>query len=268
MTATDLFGPFRVLASMSGAVIEREEPFQGFSGAVYARSVDRITTDLRWYLANAPRPAGTVLDLCCGSGRYLGAFVAAGWSGIGVDLVPAMLDRTAARLCAAGGQAQLHAADARTVDLDRRVDCVVIAGLSIAMFTPADRAAVLATARRHLRLGGALLLDYSPRRELAGDDTDVVGLPLRSPAATGFAWIGWERSDRLGRQRTNIYGEMISANGRTRRFLSTLTIELPSAAELTDELAEQGFRIQGQTELDPTTGARLPTRLLTCVAVR
>ncbi len=263
MIPADLFGPFRTLAALPGTVIETEEPFHGFSGAVYARLVERISADLRWYLSHAPGPAGTLLDLCCGSGRYLAAFAAAGWQATGVDTSAAMLDRARARV---GGAAavELLRADALTLSLGRAVDCVLIGGLSLPMFDATGRAALLGTARRHLRPGGTLLLDYSPRDVQCGDGGDIIGIPLRMAGGTGFAWIGWQRSDLDGRQRTNIYGELIAAHG-TRRFLSSVSIELPTPQQLAGELAAHGFGIRDQARLHAEDGtARLSTALLAC----
>jgi SAM-dependent methyltransferase len=57
-----------------------------------------------------PRP-GRMLDLGCGTGRHLEHFASLGWSPVGVDLSEPMLREAAAKLRAAGLEAELYRAD-------------------------------------------------------------------------------------------------------------------------------------------------------------
>ncbi|MFY1631747.1 class I SAM-dependent methyltransferase [Solwaraspora sp. WMMB335] len=274
MSGSTFFGPFSVLARLPDLRVEMELPFQGFSGAVYHRIVERGGGDESWYLRQVPA-AGRMLDLCCGAGRHLRAFAQAGWSATGVELAGSALDRAyqlrAALPAATAARIRLHRADARHASLGELVDCVLIGGLSFGLFGRSDRQALLRTARSHLRPGGVLLLDFSPRQEQVDDQQDVVGVPLRGAAGTGFAWIGWRRSDQAGVQHTNIYGELVRPPAPTRRYLSTVTMELIDEVELTTDLDGSGFRIADRSDRTIAAGAEtmaMPVHMLACEALR
>ncbi|WFE28378.1 class I SAM-dependent methyltransferase [Solwaraspora sp. WMMD791] len=271
MSAPTYFGPFSVLARLPQLAVTIEPPFEGFTGAVYHRVVERATDDDAWYLRHAPAP-GHLLDLCCGAGRHLRAFAVAGWQVTGVELADGALERAAALRAAApadvAARTTLHQADARQVRLGHPVDCVLIGGLSFALFDRHDRQALLRTARAHLAPGGTLLFDYSPRQPAVADRQDVLGVPLRGDGGSGFAWIGWRRSDRAGVQHTNIYGELVAPGVATRRYLSTVSIDLLDDDEVTRDLTAARLRVAHTMDLALAAGdGPIPVRMVSCVAV-
>jgi ubiquinone/menaquinone biosynthesis C-methylase UbiE len=124
--------------------------------------------------------ARSVLDLGCGTGQILRHAAAEGHPGelVGVDAAAAMLaeaERGDARV-------EWRLGDARTLDLDRVFELVLMTGHAFQVFlTDDDVRAVLATARRHLEPGGRFAFE------------------TRNPAAR--AWERWTpdtSSQRIG----------------------------------------------------------------------
>lgn len=106
--------------------------------------------------ADLARTAESVLDLGCGTGTFLvgiGAPVR-----VGVDPAAAMLD--VARTRPGGGEVEWIEADARTLDLGRRFDLVVMTGHAFQVFlTDEDQRAALNAIARHLAPNGRFVFD-------------------------------------------------------------------------------------------------------------
>lgn len=118
-------------------------------------------------LRDVPR-GGDVLDLGCGAGEPIGAWlVAQGYAVTGADAAPAMLDMFRKRL----PQAQAVLADMRALDLGRDFDAIVGWG-SFFHLRPEEQRAGLPRIAPHLRPGGRLLLTVGPE---AGEVTGVAG---------------------------------------------------------------------------------------------
>ncbi|WP_395676855.1 class I SAM-dependent methyltransferase [Inquilinus sp.] len=93
---------------------------------------------------------GTVLDLGAGAGRVAHALVALGY-------VVTAVDNSAEMLAHVRG-AETVLADIETLDLGRGFDAVLLASTLINFPEAATRAALLAACRRHVRPGGAVLI--------------------------------------------------------------------------------------------------------------
>lgn len=92
-------------------------------------------------LARHPPPEGPWLEIACGAGRYLRALATRGRSVCGVDCDPRMV-AAAQRLPAT---ADIHCADACSLQLGRRFAVVVIFGHSLTVFHSRRMAAGLFT---------------------------------------------------------------------------------------------------------------------------
>ncbi len=106
----------------------------------------------RWLLDEA-RPGERVLDLGCGSGRFLRALSEAGAVPVGVEIAEAALER--ARRVAPG--VELHRVDPDG-DLPLDDGSVDLVWCSEVLEHVADTAALLTEARRVLRAGGRMLV--------------------------------------------------------------------------------------------------------------
>ena len=112
---------------------------------------------LERFLALAPA-GGRVLDLGCGMGEPLGAFLAGrGMRVTGVDSAPALLDLARARL---PDQEWVHG-DMRTLDLGRRFDGI-LAWDSFFHLTRDDQRRMFPIFRDHAAPGAALMFTSGP----------------------------------------------------------------------------------------------------------
>lgn len=121
-----------------------------------------------FYIAEARRRGGAVLELACGSGRFTIPLAQPGLEVVGCDLSPAMLQLARAKAAAAGVDIAFHAMDMRELDLPgRRFGLVVIAANSLLHLHRAHEIRrCLQAIARHLAPGGALAFDVfvpSPR---------------------------------------------------------------------------------------------------------
>lgn len=129
----------------------------------YAEQADRIAE-----LVRERRPgARSLLEVGCGTGRYL-VELRRHFSVIeGLDVEPAMLDLARRRL----PDVPLHLGDMRTFDLGRTFEVVACLFSSIGyMTTRDDLVAAIDTMRRHLVAGGVMVIDpwYTPEAWIDG----------------------------------------------------------------------------------------------------
>jgi methyltransferase family protein len=124
-----------------------------------------------------------VLELMCGSGRFLVPLRAAGVDVDGCDASADMLAGAERRLATVGGTAALYAQAVEDLDLPRRYAFVFCGGGSFGLLRDdADVARALARIREHLLAGGGFLLEV---------ETPSAGPPQVQP------WTGrwWRRPD-------------------------------------------------------------------------
>ena len=116
----------------------------------------------------AEGPVETLLELGAGGGNAA-YYLRDTFELTLTDLSPAMV----ARCQAAAPDAECLVGDMRTLRLDRTFDAVLIRDAIVYMATREDLAAALATARAHLRPGGAALFSPDVLRESYADDTEL-----------------------------------------------------------------------------------------------
>ena len=113
-----------------------------------------------FYVDEAIRSGGAVLELACGTGRLLIPFARAGLEATGVDIVRGMLDRARAKADEAGVTIDLVNGDMRGVHLGRRFAMVLLAYNSMLHLASLDDfRALLASVRRHLTPDGVFVFD-------------------------------------------------------------------------------------------------------------
>lgn len=135
--------------------------------------------DVPMYLQLAREHAaqGSILELGAGSGRVMIPLVEAGFRAVGVDESAQMLQLAEAHLRqsprAPAERWALVQADARTLHLDEKFDMAFIAlNTFLHNATRDDQLATLASARRHLRAGGVLIVDLPSNDEMVYQPDD------------------------------------------------------------------------------------------------
>jgi SAM-dependent methyltransferase len=123
-----------------------------------------VVEDVAFYLEEARRSGGPVVELGVGTGRIAVPIAADGIRVIGVDSSRAMLDVCARRAALAGVAIDLRVGDLREPPVTERVPLVICPFRSLLhMHTDEDRLSVLAAACELLVPGGRFVFDvFSP----------------------------------------------------------------------------------------------------------
>jgi SAM-dependent methyltransferase len=136
-------------------------PVQGHRVEDEARR-ERILASERFYLEEARRSAGRVLEMACGAGRLTVPIAQMGIEIMGADLSPTMLEAARVKAAAAGVLVPLVQADMRNFDLPGKFSTILIAGNSLLhLLTVDDLRQCLASVRRHLSPRGRVVFDVS-----------------------------------------------------------------------------------------------------------
>jgi SAM-dependent methyltransferase len=257
----NLFGPFAVIHSMNLPGMCLTLPFEGLLGVLYTKAVGAAKLDSAWFADRVGSTPREVLDLCCGGGRSAIETARRGHRVLGVDVSDTQLSIARA---ATSGLDPVHAAnitwlqgDARSLELDRTFDCVVIGGLSITLFEDAVRTSVLRTVRRHLRPGGVFLFDYIPALIGEAASEHVLACPVKSGSRSGFVLVGSRKMPAKRLQYTNMYAELIGPAGQTQRILTGFRFRLDDPRALTTNLSAWGFTVAARHRISAPTGSSL-----------
>jgi len=215
----------------------------------------QVRPDVAFYVGEAVRSGGTVLEVGCGTGRILLPVARAGCTVTGLDASELMLERCRELLAAepAEGRARvtLHRGDARAFDLGARFG-LVIAPFRVVqhMITIDDQLAFLDAVTRHLEPGGRLVFDaFYPNFAalLAADgteheDTPEQGLPdgrrfRRSARVNRVRWVDQVSEVEL------LYDLAPGPGQPFTRHVQAFDMRWYLPAELTHLLVRAGFRV-------------------------
>ena len=147
-----------------------------------------VVEDVPFYVDEALRSGGPVLELAVGTGRIAVPIAASGIPVVGVDLSEGMLEVARERAQEAGAELDLRHGDMRDPPVEGTFPLVLVPFRSMLhMETDADRRAVLRAIKRHLAPEGRLIFDvFAPA---ADDIADTHGRWIeREPGI-------WERAD-------------------------------------------------------------------------
>lgn len=130
-----------------------------------------LPDEAEFYVGQAVKRGGPLLDLGCGTGRIAIPAAMSGLEVVGLDLSAAMLDACEDKLEALGeipGSVELVLGDVRDFDLQRRFPIAIMAYRTLMhVLEPEEQLAALTCARDHLAPGGRLILNvWAARPEL------------------------------------------------------------------------------------------------------
>jgi SAM-dependent methyltransferase len=126
-----------------------------------------VVEDVAFYLEEARRSRGPVVELGVGTGRIAVPIAADGIRVIGIDSSRGMLDVCARRAALAGVELDLRVGDVREPPVAERVPLVICPFRSLLhMHTDEDRRRVFAAVRRLLLPGGRFAFDvFTPAKD-------------------------------------------------------------------------------------------------------
>jgi SAM-dependent methyltransferase len=136
------------------------EPTPFDDGKLYDVFFQNLGLGLDFYLALAKAADGPVLDVACGTGRFLLPCLKAGLDTDGLDLFPGMLARLREKASALGFEPKLYEANMAGFRLPRRYALIVIAfNAFVHNLTTDAQLATLQACREHLQPEGLLAFD-------------------------------------------------------------------------------------------------------------
>ena len=127
-----------------------------------------LTADIPFYVGEARKAAGPVLELACGTGRLTIPIAQARVEIVGLDLSPSMLAHARTKVKAAGVDIEFVEGDCRSFDLGRKFALIFMGFNSMQhLHDHASLAALFANVRRHLAEGGRFIFDvFNPKVEI------------------------------------------------------------------------------------------------------
>ena len=189
-----------------------------------------VVEDVPFYLDEARRSGGPVLELAVGTGRIAVPIAASGIPVVGVDLSEGMLQVARERAQEIGAELDLRYGDMRDPPVEGTFPLVIVPFRSMLhMETDADRRAVLRAIKRHLAADGRLIFDvFAP----AADDIED----------THGRWI--EREPGIDeRADWDLAAQTLTLSVRGPQGSSTMTLWWVEPERWHSLLAEAGFEV-------------------------
>ena len=143
-----------------------------FDGRHYDQHWRHLTADIPFWLNQARRFGGPILELACGTGRVSLPLAKAGFAVTGTDVSDSMLAEARKKAAAASVAIEWLKADVRSFDLGRKFPLVIFPFNTIAvMHEIEDLEACLASVKRHLAPGGRFIIDvFNPSLDILRRD--------------------------------------------------------------------------------------------------
>jgi SAM-dependent methyltransferase len=127
-----------------------------------------LVADIPFYVEEARKAGGPVLELACGTGRLTIPIAQAGMEVVGLDLSPSMLAHATMKAKAADVEIEFVEGDCRSFELKRKFALIFMAFNSMQhLHDHASLAALFANVRKHLAEGGRFIFDvFNPKIEI------------------------------------------------------------------------------------------------------
>ena len=178
-----------------------ESPYDRWAD-IYDTVYSHVTDDISFYVEEARRAGGPVLELGCGTGRVAIPVARSGVEIVGLDSSPAMLDRARSKAKGLGLEdtltfVQADMRDFRPDGPDRKFALVIVPfrGL-LSLLTVEDQMRTLERIKLHLAPGGRLVFNiFVPDLEMLSQEADVLyhSRDVTDPE-TGTSFVVWNQS--------------------------------------------------------------------------
>lgn len=219
--------------------------------------------DLKFYLAEARKARGPVLELACGTGRLTIPLAGKGVAITGLDLAAPMLETARAKAAAAGVKIPFLRGDARKFRLGKKFKLIFMAFNSLQHLGKAeDLRGLFASAAAHLAPGGRFIFDvFNPDPLCLVRDPEEL-LPVAyydSPEGGGKTLVNESYSyDRAAQVSRLAWHYRSEKTGRTLK--KTLNLRCFFPQELLALVQANGFRVlarYGDFRKKPFTGGSM-----------
>jgi SAM-dependent methyltransferase len=234
-----------------------------------------VVADIPFYIDEARRAAGPVLELACGTGRLTIPIAQSGVEIVGLDLSPSMLSYARPKGQQAGVGISFIEADCRNFDLGRKFALLFMAFNSMQLLHDhPSLAALFASVRKHLAEGGRFIFDvYNPKMALlAGSSVERrFEREYKDPEGNGTITLEHTMNydDASQVNRVGWYFTRRGANGEERDFrVEDLRMRCFFPQELDLLVRSQGFEIVekfGNFERKPFASGE-PRQVVVCRA--
>jgi SAM-dependent methyltransferase len=209
-----------------------------------------VVFDIPFFLTEAKKSSGHVLELMSGTGRVSLPLAQAGVQLTCVDLSADMLEILRGKLKQAGLKADLHSMDIRELNLSRLFDLILVPFHSFAEITSLDdQRRVLARIFQHLSPGGRFICtlgNATTKRPAFDGKLQLIGKnPLENGQGTLVSWIlrEYNPADEDIVQITEFFEEYdLKGTMRSKRLLE-LQYRLSRKEEFQTLATAAGFRV-------------------------
>lgn len=117
--------------------------------------------DVAFYLGEAKKADGKILEVACGTGRIYLELLKEGLDAVGIDISEEMIAALREKAADMSLKPRVHVADMRSFDLDERFNRILVPFRSFLYnLTTEDQLKTLKNFRRHLAPGGKLVLNF------------------------------------------------------------------------------------------------------------
>ncbi|HSB47480.1 MAG TPA: class I SAM-dependent methyltransferase [Candidatus Bilamarchaeum sp.] len=195
--------------------------------------------DRDFYLKEARKARGRILEVACGTGRILIPLLKAGFDACGLDISPEMLERLRKKALQEGIVPRLFLGDMRDFSLDGKFGLIIVPFRSFHHLNNAsERLEALRNFRRHLDSGGRLILHLTvpPARERALTKK----FHRAGSEKISGGKVGWEVRFDDGNDSADYRITLATDSGKTRSF--SMTLHFFPIAEIASSLKSIGFK--------------------------
>ena len=227
-----------------------EYPYDDWA-EIYDEVYSELLHDVPFYVQQATKSGGPVLELGCGTGRISLAIASSGIRTVGVDISPKMIAvaKGKAEQSGLGDSCIFQTGDMASTHIAERFGAVLFPFRSFqSMASGEEQFAALDTAARHLSPGGRLILDiFNPDlRQLANEHDEAVPFHVQDvklpDGSTIVVWgqNSWDPTTQLNEARLIL--EWLDPQGNvTRRIYREFQLRYTFRFEMEHLLARAGF---------------------------